>query len=725
MKSIVHILHLFFMKQIRHKCLVVFLVFLLWLYSLAGNVSTIHLRIANGYLKADIDGVAYGEIPFNAKTLQNLAISFAGDNLPMPNPLKPQIISVEYYDKNGKLHVSQELVHTFSPDTEVVNADIKLKNTLYADIQINEIGNSFTRVLYRVFRERDVNLLNYQNGKIVDSVSRWRQVSIPWDGAIRIYLYIVLCPFPYFVFGLLLVRLLQNIIPTEKYHLRGVLDIFRGNRGISLYSLLVAVTLFVMLFYLLWVVVVYVERIPHSPDGTMYLWMAKLLAAGRLWLPGPYAAFSPKWHLLISANNHPVILWPYGHSLVFVPGVLLGQPWIVPPLVGIAFLYLFYSLVRSLYGRFIAYVSLLTAFFSPFFQMHAVTFMSHNTAVLYLIVYIFTFFKFIQGRAGKVMLFLAGVSVVLLYYTRPLSAVGSVVATIPLVGYLLVKKKIQITPLRWFFLGLAIFFALSVILNYYVYGHPILTFYHIFSRAKFIGGASGHTFIRGLTENISFLMALRLVLLPGLPILFSLLLLTSVVGTNYTVLFFCLLGSLVIFLGMATYDDPFGLFLGPRFIYEIVPFLLLLFASAFAYLKNLLKNSLVGYGVVGLIVLFISFKSIDGWMLGNQPLWDNFIYFTPGNIKELKSFNYTDARLINEAQRQHLTNALILVKECSGWWCYGSVLTQNTADFNGDIVWAQDTGSKNKELIKTYPGRKIYYADYDLGTISPFNTAGL
>jgi hypothetical protein len=99
---------------------------------------------------------------------------------------------------------------------------------------------------------------------------------------------------------------------------------------------------------LAWVVL---ERMPHVPDEVTYLFHAKYLAAGKLYLPMPpdekalfinfTIADGAKWYSVVALG------WP----LVLAIGVWLGVPWLVGPVLGGATILLAHVLLRRLYDR--------------------------------------------------------------------------------------------------------------------------------------------------------------------------------------------------------------------------------------------------------------------------------------------------------------------------------------------------------------------------------------
>lgn len=273
------------------------------------------------------------------------------------------------------------------------------------------------------------------------------------------------------------------------------------------------------------------------------------------------------------------------------------------------------------------------------------------------------------------------------------------------------------------FAGFGLFFLLLILMaNKTIYGDIIKTPYNLLSVSKTIWGGSGYGLDHGLTDGLSNLLYLRIMYFPATPLLFSLILITSLLSSSRGILLFSWIGIILTVFLTATYDDVFGLFYGPRFWYEILPFLMVLTGISLNWFINMFgKKS--GYLFTFILLIYVAHRSIVGWTIGEKPILSNLIYFTPNTIKELRGINYIDARLIKKAKTMQLQNALIFVKEGSGWWCYGSVLSQNTVNFDGNIVWAQDLGDeKNQLLIQNYPERSFYFADYDLNNITPLVT---
>lgn len=94
---------------------------------------------------------------------------------------------------------------------------------------------------------------------------------------------------------------------------------------------------------------VWLGGIPHVQDGVAYLLQAKIFASGEAHVPvHPLNAFFEHFFFLVHAGKVSSFYEP-GWPAVLTPGVLLGAPWLVNPLLGAGTLYVVYRIGRSMY----------------------------------------------------------------------------------------------------------------------------------------------------------------------------------------------------------------------------------------------------------------------------------------------------------------------------------------------------------------------------------------
>jgi hypothetical protein len=370
-------------------------------------------------------------------------------------------------------------------------------------------------------------------------------------------------------------------------------------------------------------------------------------------------------------------------------------------------------------------------------------FMSHYAAAFYLSAAVLFFVR--PTRRPGLSWFISGIFLGLLFNTRPLTTAGVLVPF----GFLGVYDLWKVEDRRALFqrqVALVVGFGLLLAL-YFLYNRA-LTGSFTTSPNDLIGNINGdnvgffgqHSLVAGLL-NVESNMALLVLVLNGWPLAIGLLfvLLPFVLGTRNRWDYFFLAEAVCIGLVWTAFYGVFFMY-GPRYWYEMVPFLMLLSAhgavclvnfvgDAASWLKERLKlahrieaRATATVAVSTLVVSLLAY-SVHGWMLGEHEAWPH-IEYVPTKVSELKDFNSVNPGLLDEVERQELHDALVLVKPCAPWWCYGSVFWKNSPDLDSDIVYARDLGpEKNAALIADFPDRSVYLADYDQKSIEPYSVS--
>jgi hypothetical protein len=499
-----------------------------------------------------------------------------------------------------------------------------------------------------------------------------------------------------------------------------------------------AVAAFGILLYINYVVG---DHMPHVPDSVAYLFQARIFASFHLFADAPdlgeHFVFPGS---VIQHAGRWFSQYPFGHPLVLAVGVKLGAPWLIPPLLGGLTVFLVYRVGRQVYGVGTGLLAAALLLLSPFFQMTASNFMSHNTAAFYLMAA--TFFFLLPTRRAALSWFASGLLLGLLFNTRPLTAAGILVPFGLWSAYDFWKAVDRLAFLRK---GAALAAGFGVLLAlYFLYNRaltgsfttPPYSLGGTFSRET-LGFFGRHTLASGLMNDQTNLSLLVLVL-NGWPLAIGLLLvlLPFVLGSRNRWDYFFLAGAVFIAAAWTTYEGVFIMH-GPRFWYEMLPFLMLLSARGVQCLINAVGDiaswlgarvrflwglearataGVAAYAVVAALLAY----SVHGWMLGKHEAWP-YIEFVPRTVSELEDFNSANPGLLEAADSQDLHNALVLVGDCPHWWCYGTVFWTNSPDLDGDIVYARDLGpEKNAALIASYAGRSVYIADYGQATIEPY-----
>ena len=509
----------------------------------------------------------------------------------------------------------------------------------------------------------------------------------------------------------------------------------------ALVSALSAAT-FALLLYQLYVIG---DAMPHVPDSVAYVFQAKIFAsmsvtAGVPAVPANFSYFNPP--MLIAEDGRWFSVFPFGHSLVLAVGEVIGGMWLMPPLLGAASIVLIYRIGRHIYGEIVGVLAAVLLFSSPFFQMTASNFMSHNTAAFVLLLCLFFIVRPTKRR--HLSMLMAGMFLGLLFNIRPLAAV----AFMPVLGGFMAFEFVRSASDRRALLRDNLAFAagsLLLLIAYFLYnqmttGDFVTSSYALggtYSEDSF-GFAGSHSFALGL-QNGQELLSLLLLVAHGWPLAIGLgfaaapFMLGSRKRWDYV-----LAASILSLAASATLFHLAAVMHGPRLWYEIMPFLILLtargaqcLASAGATLADWLANRLWNgapqaspgitrlavYGLVGGLVAF----SLLGWF-GQRQAWggDGITTFTPAEASQLEGFNFTDSRLLDLATDMELENALVLVDDCGQWFCYGSVFWNNSPGLDGNVVWAELKQTQDDvAVLGLYPDRDVYLASYLGRSISP------
>ncbi len=505
------------------------------------------------------------------------------------------------------------------------------------------------------------------------------------------------------------------------------------------------------------------EHMPYVPDSVAYLFQAKIFASGNLttdpprvqgafdfFIPAPFVLTEDSWGAQ----------FPFFHPFSLAIGQLFGAPWLMPPLFGAASAALIYVVGRRVYNGRVALLAAVLLATSPFFIMQASNLMSHNTAGFLLLACLAA----LTYRDKRPLLsgVLAGLAFGLFLNTRPLTALALALpfAVFLLAGLLPPKTRRQsVIHVGAFFVAGAAMALLFLGWNYALTGDAFTTGYQstgvtFFDRASpeapavgpdrgavsSVGTGGSHDSAVGV-QNERMQLALLLLVLHGWP---------AFVGLIFSLLPF-LLGSRNpqdwFFLACATaataiwvlYESS-GVMYGPRYWFEALPFLILLAARGADRAADLIASLVaagrdgdldaahrpywaartVVFGVIGLLVL----GSVYGWLLGQRTSWQADL--VPNRASAMCCALGVDDRIHRLADEQDLHDALVLVDPCgNNFVCYGSVFWRNSADLDGDIVYARDITTKRAEIIAAYPGRTVYLATYqregsDEATLRPY-----
>ena len=617
--------------------------------------------------------------------------------------------------------------------------DIKYRNAMEADVALRVNGTDAVTVSMRrssLISSAVVSLSSSRSPQRFFPVASTSLEVDPWESA-KGATAAVLRPYP-LVLGLALVAAMTGLvmakIPSANRPL-GTFHVPKHIHALAVFAIALAVSATTV--YLL---LVQHDGVVTVPDEAAYIFQARILASGRTHLdtppvPAAFDVFYPSF--IVDHGGRWASFYTAGHPLALVPGVMVGAPWLVPPLLAGANVLLIYALAQRTYGRWTALFAAALLAGSPFFLMQASSYMAHNTAIAYMLASLLSVVSLrdrplVSGSLG-------GAFFGLMFLARPLSAV---MLAAPLAVLLLTaalprpERKRQIQRIAAFALLGGIMLVLYFAYNWSTTGDTSQNGYQASGALGSAFGFSGsHGVASGLDNEFQNIVALLLVL-NGWPAWLGLafVLMPFVLGTRNPFDWFLLVASLFI-IGSASLFFTTSMFNGPRYIYEAVPFLVLLSARGFACLAAI-PDRIAGERVHASTATSLGFPQIVassagfalvaasalGWVLSSESRVE--ILPIPPSAAYKAHHPLLDDRLIEDAERLQITNALVVVRPCFGILrnCYLSVFLENNLGLDGDIVWVSDVGELNQEVVALYPCRSLYVADYDARTITRTGT---
>ncbi len=491
------------------------------------------------------------------------------------------------------------------------------------------------------------------------------------------------------------------------------------------------------LCFVAWIAKVQYSGEPHIFDASAYVFTAKIYASGHLSVPIPPASDQFPGPFIVNFAGQWFGQYPPGTSLALVPGLLLGVPWLVEPILGTFALLAIGLIAARLFDRRVATLVILLGALSPFYSYLAASYLSHAIALFFLAWGFWALLRFAQNEAGW-NLPLAALLFSMASQTR--DQVALLYAGIILIGILLLyKSDIIVNRRRWIVPG---FCALSIIIvfiiiNIYInstlthdlWKSPRLLFYppDHWGFGNGVGFYGQHTLAAGLV-NLDELLTILSIDLYGWPFYLTLAFIALPFLTlRATAIDWFLLISDIILTGAYIGYFYHGIYLGPRYLFETLPFLLILTARGIFVLADVSKNSVMAMHtwqtckkhIASVRLSAITDRmSIPTVMLVSVLLFSNLIYFLPRQIelhRDFSGINYDHNLDLNNIYHPTfpLHNAIVVT---SDYFAYQILyFPLNDPYLSGNVLYALASSTADyNELRAAYPGRRLYRIDIAL-----------
>jgi len=254
------------------------------------------------------------------------------------------------------------------------------------------------------------------------------QVQIGFFNGIKWTLWIILKPFPILIPVFAIIYLFGKKIKDDSKKINLKLSI-----KIIIIPLIIALLSF---FWSRHLMVNYLRDVPHVPDSISYVVLAKIISSGKFIFPyseipsyiraDQIKDFFYHWF----QTNKTGLFVPYliGHPLVLALGNLFGIINYIPPLVGsLTLLLIFFITYFLTQSVMFSLISMGLCFISPFFQTQTIDYLSHNSAVLFIL---FSIFPLFLNKESTKYFLLTGFFLGMLLNTRPLTFVAVFISII-------------------------------------------------------------------------------------------------------------------------------------------------------------------------------------------------------------------------------------------------------------------------------------------------------
>jgi hypothetical protein len=476
----------------------------------------------------------------------------------------------------------------------------------------------------------------------------------------------------------------------------------------------------------------FMSHTTHIVDETAMLFQARVLASGRLYADCPpmpeffdaefVIADPPRWY-----GKYFI-----GQSLFLVPGVWIGAPWLIHPiLIGLS-VWLTYLLGLELLNDKPARVAAVLMVLSPLRLYTGGTMMGHASSLFVLLAFAYAMVKMIRQPARWGWGALAGFSLGMACNARPLTVIGmaGVIGLAAAVKYPWRQFNWRTAAAFVVTLGLwaCIFFAYNKALT----GDAMLTPFNKWSKGDRLGfGADvgleywrkadkGHSLRRGLLIDSYYNFDVLGDSLTGWGHVTLVLLVLPIIFGRWRWQSLLLFGVWLALAGIHVFHVSSGVLFGqPRYWSEAMPMMLLVIAVALALIRSrvpaacrmlgLTRPILTGRSAVWLAGVVLAMWCVYG---GYYPLVSSCYGWTWGQ-------HY---RLGELAKERGIDNAVVFLR--TGHYReqnrggkfepdrYLGSFPLNDPELTSRVVYARHLGfSKDAELMRYFPGRKAFYFD--------------
>jgi hypothetical protein len=482
--------------------------------------------------------------------------------------------------------------------------------------------------------------------------------------------------------------------------------------------------------FVIYIALAQYHALPHILDASAYYFQAKIFASGRLSAPAPPPAELPAFQgpFMVIWNGRWFAQYPPATPALLALGMLLHVPWMIEPVLASAALLGIYRIGRRMFDPWTAVLAVLLLALSPFYSYLAAAYLSHAIALFAEVFFLLFLLHFVDHRRTRDLV-IAAAALALLFAARELTAVivGVVVVAWMVVwhGRALWRHRRRTVPavlvgIATLWVGLLVY----LLYNGLQTGNPFLLPRTIFSPSDRYGFGIGvgfygrHTLAAGLL-NLDEQFTSLLIDLFGWPFyltlaLVPLALLHRDTGRRWD-WFNLLLFAVVTASQIGFYYH--GIYLGPRYLYVVLPFVALLVARGVTAVAAACRQA------IGAVLPWIegggdtvAAHVAVGAVLGGLVLC-NLMFYMPRQLAQHRNFTglpVTQPVDVATLYALHPHHALVITTD---WALYNYVLWPlNDPDLRGDVIYALARSPADTAMLRAeFPDRALYDVIVDAG----------
>lgn len=487
------------------------------------------------------------------------------------------------------------------------------------------------------------------------------------------------------------------------------------------------------------------DRITHVPDETAMLFQAQVLASGRLYAEAPPVPEAFDFEFVIADPPKWYGKYFIGQSLFLVPGVWLGVPWLMHPLLIGACVWLTYLLGQELLNDKLARIAAVLMMVSPLRLYTGGTMMGHASSLFMLLVFALAVAKLVRHPDRWKWGLLGGFFLGMAVNARPLTAVGLGGGIALAAMFALPWRRLKLATVLAFSLMLALWAGIFLGYNLALTGDAMLTPFNKWSPNDRLGFGEevgleywspenkGHSLRRGLLVDAYYNFDALGPTLIGWGHSTLLLLLLPLVLTRFRGVGWALFAAWLSLAFIHIFHVSSGVLMGqPRYWSEAMPQMILLIAISLAAVRQMVPHMCRSLGLDRPVRTGRSAIWLAGAAMVLSSLYvpsrlerdDAEIQPVRRGLAQLIdvcdgwTFNHKGPRPSELAKAHQIDNALVFVNTGTfrtqhndgviDEYPYAFIL--NTPDLDTPVVYARDLGpEKNAQVAKHFAGRTIYW----------------